>query len=190
MYNDDELWEGLKQGDKDLFLALYKKYYHPLLFRGLRQVRDIPLVKDSIQQLFLYLWEKRATISSARNINAYLVSSLLRRLSTDLLISSKEVNLDPDPYSHSYDPEPNPEERLIRKDQQCHIEKLLKHRINALPNRQRELIVMRFYDDLNYEEIMEETGLSRRTVYNKIHEGLKKLRLDMALAPIHSASGS
>jgi RNA polymerase sigma factor (sigma-70 family) len=52
-------------------------------------------------------------------------------------------------------------------------------KINDLPNRQKELIALRFYEGLNYEEIVQRTGLSHRTVYNKIHEGIKKLKTDM-----------
>jgi len=39
--------------------------------------------------------------------------------------------------------------------------------------------VMKFYEGLSYEEIVERTGLSHRTVYNKIYEALKKLKLDI-----------
>src|SRR6478752_5569328 len=94
MYNDDELWEGLKQGDKELFLALYKKYYHALLFIGLKEIRDSSIVRDSIQQLFLYLWEKRETIGTAKNIKSYLVTSFLRKLNRDWKNTGKDADLE------------------------------------------------------------------------------------------------
>ena len=180
MYNDDELWEGLKQGDKELFLALYKKYYHALLFIGLKEIRDSSLVKDTIQQLFLYLWEKKETIGTANNIKSYLVSSFLRKLNQDWKKTSKDADLELAAGKSWEDSEPNPEERLINKDQHSGLTKLLMDRINALPNRQKELIVLRFYEGLSYDEIAEKTRLSHRTVYNTIHEGVKKLKFDMA----------
>ena len=57
MNSDEELWKGLLSGDQELFLALYNKYYHTLLFIGLKEIKDAQLVKDAIQQLLLYLWE-------------------------------------------------------------------------------------------------------------------------------------
>jgi RNA polymerase sigma-70 factor (ECF subfamily) len=48
--------------------------------------------------------------------------------------------------------------------------------MSSLPNRQRELIQLRYYEQLSCEEIALRTGLSLRTIYNKLHEGLKKLR--------------
>ena len=179
MNNDDNLWYGLRQGDKEMFLALYKKYYHTLLFIGLKEMKDAQLVKDTIQQLFLYLWEKRETIHVAIDVRSYLVTSFLRKLTVDWKKSQKAGILQVVLNTYPEDPQPNPEEKLIKKDEQGHLFKLLMDRINELPNRQKELIILRFYEGLTYEEIVQRTGLSHRTVYNKIHEGLKKLKLDI-----------
>ena len=179
MNNDDNLWLGLKQGDKEMFLALYKKYYHTLLFIGLKEMKDAQLVKDTIQQLFLYLWEKRETIQVANNVKSYLVTSFLRKLTADWKKSGKVSNLQVVWNNYSEDTQPTPEEKMIIKDEQHHLFKLLMSHINELPNRQRELIVLKFYEGLTYEEIVQQTGLSHRTVYNKIHEALKKLKLDI-----------
>jgi len=162
-----------------MFLSLYKKYYHSLLFIGLKEIKDAQLVKDTIQQLFLYLWEKRETIQEANNVKSYLVTSFLRKLSTDWKKSRKASNLQVVWNNYAEDPQPTPEENLINKDGQHHLFKLLMNHINNLPNRQRELIVLKFYEGLSYEEIVAQTGLSHRTVYNKIHEALKKLKTDM-----------
>ena len=179
MDNDNNLWQGLKQGDKEMFLALYKKYYHTLLFIGVKEMKDAHLVKDIIQQLFLYLWEKRETIQDARDVKSYLITSFLRKLTADWKKNKESGLLKVVWSSYPEDPQPNPEEKLIRKDEQSHLFKLLMDRINELPNRQKELITLKFYEGLTYEEIVQRTGLSHRTVYNKIHEGLKKLKLDI-----------
>lgn len=179
MDKDETLWTGLRKGDKDMFLALYKKYYHSLLFIGLKEIKDAQLVKDTIQQLFLYIWEKRETINEAKNVKAYLITSFLRKLSNDWKKSGKTSNLLVVWNNYSEDTQPTPEEKLINKDEQHHLFKCLMIYINDLPNRQRELIVLKFYEGLTYEEIVQQTGLSHRTVYNKIHEALKKLKLDI-----------
>lgn len=189
MDNDDVLWLGLKQGDKTMFLALYKKYYHTLLFIGLKEMRDPQLVKDTIQQLFLYLWEKRETIQVANNVKSYLTTSFLRKLTADWKKSKQSGSLHVVWSTYAEDTQPNPEDKLISKDEQSYLYKLLIDRINELPSRQKELIVLRFYEGLSYEEIVQRTSLSHRTVYNKIHEGLKKLKLEIAKSNYpHSAA--
>jgi len=189
MYTDDTLWKGLQQGNKDMFLCLYKKYYHSLLFIGLKEIKDAQLVKDTIQQLFLYIWEKRETIHEAKNVKSYLVTSFLRKLSADWKKSRKTCDLQVVWNNYSEDLQSTPEENLINKDGQTQLFKLLMSHINNLPNRQRELIVLKFYEGLSYETIVEQTGLSHRTVYNKVHEALKKLKLDIVKSR-HAQSAS
>ena len=189
MHSDETLWEGLLRGDEDMFLSLYKKYYHPLLFVGLKEIKDAQLVKDAIQQLFLYLWEKRQSIHPARNVKAYIITSFLRKLSDDWKKSGRISNLQVVHSEYSDATAPTPEESLINKDEHQNLNRLLFDYINELPSRQRELINLRFYEGLCYDEIVQLTGLSHRTVYNKIHEALKKLRLDIVRSkPSHSAS--
>jgi RNA polymerase sigma-70 factor (ECF subfamily) len=90
---------------------------------------------------------------------------------------------------YTEDARPTPEENLIQKDEQQHLCRLLMDYINELPSRQRELIHLRFYEGLSYDEIAQHTGLSHRTVYNKIYEALKKLRVDIGNSR-HSQSAS
>lgn len=180
MNNDEKLWQGLQLGDREMFLALYKKYYHTLLFIGLKEMKDAQLVKDAIHQLFLYLWEKRETIDDARDIKSYLVTSLLRKLITDWKRSKRTGELQVVWSNNSDEPQLNPEEKLIVKDHTTYLNMILSSKIKELPSRQKELIELRFYEGLNYEEIVSRTGLSHRTVYNKIYEGIKKLKAEIA----------
>lgn len=180
MNNDEKLWQGLQLGDREMFLALYKKYYHTLLFIGLKEMKDAQLVKDAIHQLFLYLWEKRETIDNARDIKSYLVTSLIRKIITDWKRSKRTGELQV-VWSNNSDEVPlNPEEKLIVKDHTSYLNMILSSKIKELPSRQKELIELRFYEGLNYEEIVTRTGLSHRTVYNKIYEGIKKLKAEIA----------
>jgi RNA polymerase sigma-70 factor (ECF subfamily) len=179
MHTDETLWQGLMKGEKEMFLALYRKYYHSLLFIGLKEIKDASLVKDAIQQQFLYLWEKRETIQEARNVKSYLVTSFLRKLTSDWKKLERTSNLQVAWSNSIEEPLLTPEESLIVKDGQFQLYKVLISHINALPARQKELIMLKFYEGYSYEEIVQKTGLAHRSVYNKIHEALKKLKLDM-----------
>ena len=176
MHNDDTLWRGLQAGDKAMFIELYRKYYHDLLFLGLRRIADIQLVKEVIQQQFVYLWEKRDRIREAKNVRSYLVSAFLRRLTKDWIRSGKTTNLEIAWCNLPEDFISSPEEKLIAKDDNEQLTKKLATYIQLLPTRQRELMKMKYYEGLTYDEIVLRTGLSHRTVYNKIHEAVETLR--------------
>ena len=173
IHTDNLCWERLLQGDKEALYELYTRYYHTLLFIGLKNSHDSDLVKDVIQQQFLYLWEKRNTLMAAKNVRSYLIISFLRRLTSDWVKARRTINLEV-AWSKKEEEgfETSWEETLIIKDEHEAMSKHLMAVINALPARQRELILLKFYEGLSYDAITQKTGLTHRTVYNKIHEAL------------------
>lgn len=180
-HTDNHCWQRLLQGDKEALYELYTSYYHTLFFIGLKNINDSDLVKDVIQQQFLYLWEKRATLMDAKNVRSYIIISFLRRLTSDWVKARKTVNLEvawSKKEEESF--ETSHEETLIIKDDHEAISKNLMTAINGLPARQRELIILKFYEGLSYDAITQKTGLTHRTVYNKIHEALYKIKQQLA----------
>jgi RNA polymerase sigma factor (sigma-70 family) len=175
---DNRCWSRLLEGDKEALFELYSRYYHSLLFIGLKHIHDSDLVKDVIQQQFLYFWEKRTGLLPAKNVKSYIIISFLRRLTSDWVKSRKTVSLEV-AWSRKEEEEfceLSCEELLILKDGHDSICRSLAQIINSLPARQRELIQLRFYDGLGYDAIVEKTGLAHRTIYNKIHEALARIR--------------
>ncbi len=175
---DNRCWSRLLEGDREALFELYSRYYHSLLFIGLKHIHDSDLVKDVIQQQFLYFWEKRTGLLPARNVKSYIIISFLRRLTSDWVRSRKTVSLEV-AWSRKEEEEfceLSCEELLILKDGHDSICRNLAQIINSLPARQRELIQLRFYDGLGYDAIAEKTGLAHRTIYNKIHEALARIR--------------
>jgi RNA polymerase sigma factor (sigma-70 family) len=175
---DNRCWSRLLDGDKEGLFDLYSKYYHSLLFIGLRHVPDADLVKDVIQQQFLYFWEKRTGLLPAKNVKSYIIISFLRRLTSDWVKARKTVSLEV-AWSRKEEEdfsEISCEETLILKDGHEAVCRNLAQIINSLPARQRELIQLRFYDGLGYDAMVEKTGLAHRTIYNKIHEALGRIK--------------
>ncbi|MNL43391.1 RNA polymerase sigma factor [compost metagenome] len=48
--------------------------------------------------------------------------------------------------------------------------------MEVLTEREKELIRLKFFDDLDYDEIAVKCGITKRTAYNITHDALKKLR--------------
>ena len=176
--NTDEIcWSLLMDGDKESLVKLYNRYYHVLLFIGLKNVADVGLVKDVIQQQFLYFWEKRASLSEAKNVRSYIIMSFLRRLTSDWVRFRKTKKLEV-AWSKKEEVvfEKSWQERIIEKEHDETTRKNFIDIINTLPARQRELVWLRFYEGLNYDEIAHKTGLAHKTIYNKIYEALVQIR--------------
>ena len=76
--------------------------------------------------------------------------------------------------------EPGPDEELASSDAADWLLKLL----DALTPNQREVIRLKFQNDLSYKEISDITGLSVTNVGFLLHVGLKKLRALLREAPL------
>lgn len=72
--------------------------------------------------------------------------------------------------------EPSAAEALERRDEQSQLRQL----IDALPDRQREVVALRFAGGLSYKEIAGVTGLTETNVGFILHTALKGLKRMMA----------
>ncbi|MET6999990.1 RNA polymerase sigma factor [Chitinophaga defluvii] len=183
--SDEDLWEHLLQSDQDALYQLYTRFYQPLLSFGLKYNTDADFVKDAINQLFLYLWEKRDGLQAARNVRNYLYTSLRRQLARQALqhsyVSTDLLDDAGQPFV------PSREDSWIAEQEVAERSQLMATAINKLPARQRQLLFMKYYEMLSYEEMADKTGLTVRSIYNKVHEAIVRLRQD--LEPSSPASG-
>ncbi len=175
-------WNYLMQGDRKGLFELYRLFYRYLFDYGKYITPDEDLVKDCIQALFLQLWEKRENLSSANNVRHYIVISFKR----SLLVSMQKqqalhsITVGDSIYDDFYR-EDSVEDALINaQENENKIAKLGKA-ILKLPARQRELIYLKYYKGLSYEEIAVLSQINVRTAYNQIHTAIQSLRKDKSI---------
>jgi RNA polymerase sigma-70 factor (ECF subfamily) len=168
-----KLTERLRNGDKEALFSMMAFYYNDLFRYGIKFTADKDITKDIIGQFFIHVWDHRQQFCAAENFKCYLIVAFkrfvidyLRKISRQLNLSDYEAQV----YEYSY------EDYIVAWQSEESVKALLHKAIQELPERQRELIQLRFYEQLSHEEIAIRTSLSIRTVYNKLHEAIKKLR--------------
>lgn len=173
------LWEGVRLGDKQAFFELYKKLYRDLSKFGLRVYPDVELVSDILNQLFIYIWERHTKLDQVELVESYLRTMLKRKIYKALKKQQrleKAIKIFGQEGAFS---ELSYEEIIIRiQSDELMIERL-KAALDKLTFKQKQLIQLRFYDGLSYEEMATLTHLSVRTAYNTIYEALKFLRREL-----------
>ncbi|MBY5959513.1 sigma-70 family RNA polymerase sigma factor [Membranicola marinus] len=167
---DQESWILLKQGDQKALSRIYHRYYASLHQYGYKLTGDTALVEDCLQEMFLYMYEKRQTLGDVTYIRAYLFRSFRRRLLKKLRNQRRSVYVSMD---DSWMVMPNELEALDHDENQ---RKMLAALINGLSPRQRELIYLRYYNDLSPREIAEMLSISYRAVINTLYKAMVKLR--------------
>ena len=192
MKNDEILWAEFKKGDSDAFYKIYDLNYPSLYNYGMRISGNEELTRDSIHDLFLELWESKSRINIGFGIKPYLIK-FLRNIIVDKLNDRKKLVTTQDNYYFESDRMEfllSQEDIIINNDNIASNHKLLSNAINSLTNRQKEIIFLRFYNNLNYKEIANITNIKYQSVRNLISEALHKLRdlLVMLIVLIVTAS--
>ena len=173
-------WEAMCMGEKDAFLNLYKGLYRSLAGFGLRVYGDSEMVTDTLNQVFLELWEKHDKLPRVEQVESYLRTILKRKIlkriaqeqrlnkAISVIVTEDEALLE------------MPYEELIVKIQSDELVKnSLLAALEKLTPQQRKLIQLRFYDGLSYEDVAKRTQLTVRTAYNTIYSALKFLRTQL-----------
>jgi RNA polymerase sigma factor (sigma-70 family) len=172
-FTSEELWIQFLPGDHLALDAIVKRHYNLLYQYGCKFTRDAALVKDCIQDLFLYLWHKRNTINETASVEHYLMKALRRRLGRALTKSGSTEGLS---FLEFKDANATPDDQLIQQEQRAALADRIKKCILQLSKRQQEIIYLRFFLNASAADIADIMHLNRQSVYNLLNDALNKLR--------------
>ncbi len=160
-------------GDAGAFRELFE-LMHDQLVRFATRFVDEAAAKDAVQEAFVRIWRKRETIDAGQSLRALLFRTVrnlafnaVRDADTrDRLLAEEAPGL------LAGTPPMNPEEHMEAQEMGA----LLRKSIDALPERQREALVLSRFSGLSHQEIAEVMNVSARTVNNHLVRALETLR--------------
>lgn len=173
----NELWGGVRNGKKDALENLYALFYQQLYYYGLKIISREELIKDSIQELFLTLWEKRFSIASAHSVRAYLYQSF-RRLIFKKLQRERNRQKRNWTYVDSYEHQPkNIEELILTLELKKEEKNKLDRSLSILSERQKEAILLKYKNGFSNDEIASLMDINKQSVYNHISQAISRLQM-------------
>lgn len=176
--DETSIWNDFLQGDDASLSYIYRNYANKLYNYG-RQFADADLVQDCIQDLFFDLIKSRNRLGQIQSVKAYLFSSLRRKIVRKLKRNNHEVGhskLDEHTkFRVSFISDDSiPPDQFV--ENRLHI---LRQACNTLPPRQREAIMLYYYEQLSYKEIAEVMNIgkvsSARILVYRALDALKSL---------------
>ncbi len=179
---DSELIVLLKTQDRLAFAEIYDRYSMLVYFKVDQMLRDEPISKDIVQDLFTTIWEKAQNIKEDANLGGYLFIAARNRVLKTIQkgkTSSDFLN-ELAKYSSSVSYE------TIEKIDENELMVLVQHEISLLSPRMKEIFQLSRIEDLSHKEIAEKLGISEATVRKQIQYALRKLREQLGK---HSALG-
>ena len=170
-------WIRFQNGDENVFRHFYDLYAEGLYGYGMKIARNEETVKECIQSLFVYLYEKRKSIACPTNLAAYVFASFRNRLVKTMASASKNASVSGSvPENYDFEITVDIQESLAEEDSEVERLQALQAALNELSPQQREVVYLRFYKGLSIDQTAEVLGLASQTVSNVTHNAILKLR--------------
>ncbi len=161
-----------------LIAGWYEKFQEDLILVGRRLGYTGEELNDLLHQFFLSLMEKNIDFSGIVNPRTYLQTAFKRRL-IDHHRSEKSYLRHHALYVVQDEYQPSVQELLEKIQSNNALIEKIRNICNKLPATCRMVILLKYGEGLSNEEIQQRTGLSRRTIYNNLFKGVKKLRKEL-----------
>lgn len=180
-HTDFYLWKGFKKGDKNALNVLFRRYYPLLHNYGSKLSQNKALTEDCLQDFFLYLYEHRHNLKDVDTIKPYLFKAFRNRLIKYLKANTNLVSLEVIE-KEGLPIEFSAEELMIHQENAQFQRAQILPLLNQLTNKQKELIYLKYYNNLSIADIAEVVGISYQGVLNGLGKTMKKLRKVLAFA--------
>jgi len=174
--DDYELIREFLSGNQQSFNSLARKYQEKIYLHARRMLGDHDDAHEIVQQVLMVMYNKLDTFNFSSSLYTWIYKitstrclNLLKKKSLRKIFtfsSNKSVE------NQGYD---NIIEEIESKEMLIKMEKLLQ----KLPVKQREVFIMRNYDDLSYEEISEITGKTVGALKANYFHAFKKIKEQM-----------
>lgn len=170
------IWDDFRKGSKDALEAIYEDNYSSLYYYGLKYTKDNELVKDLIQELFIELIDSGSRLATTDNVRFYLLKALRNKLTRHL--SKKSMISNDNVESFDFNVLDSIESQLIKEEIEEDIKNRIMSAVRKLSAKQQEIIYLRFYSEISYQEIANLFDVEIQTVRNLMSRAIKSLKDD------------
>lgn len=177
-YVDSLIVKALREDDEKPLNHLFEYYYNRLYRVGLRWCADADLTEECIQEVYLDLWFYRHTLGEIISLETYLKVALRRRIFRKLQKNdplSNHANFDLENIPSAMTTE-SYEDLLIRQQSDAANRARLLSALETLTPKQREIVQLKYFEELSYKEIAMRTNMEIGTLYKLLHDAIKKLK--------------
>lgn len=167
-----------KEGDLNAFQQIYDGFLPNLYAYGKKLAPGFELLDDCIQELFLELYTHRKNLSTPENLEYYLLKSIRRIVFHKIKKENRFINLE-DSLTKSFLFELELDNYTNEDFKEEKID-LVKSALSELTTNQREILYLKFYNNLNYNEIGDLLGVRPDSAKKQIYRIIERLRTDLS----------
>jgi RNA polymerase sigma-70 factor (ECF subfamily) len=163
-------------GDREAFSALVDAYKGPVFRLAFRMTGSTQDADDLTQETFLRAFQSLGRFRAGERIFPWLYTVSLNVIRNHLRkANALQEDSARNDAPEAADPRNNPAEAAIGRERVRRLQGYLLR----LPVPVREALVLRYYEDMSFEDIASVTGDTLSSVKMKVYRGLEKIRLMM-----------
>lgn len=169
---DNQIATALRQGDESIFEQVFKTYYECLCHFANTFVADMDEAEEVVQNVFLHLWEIRATVDIHSSIKSYLYQSVHNRCLNAIKHNKvKQAHGEYVKYTQGSEPVD-----ISQPMQAQELEHLIAQAIESMPPQCQKVFKLSRFEELSYAEIAAQMNIALKTVENQMGKALRMMR--------------
>lgn len=170
----DDLLQAIGQQDRQAFSALYDEYSSLTFGIAKRVIQDRDIARESMQDVWLEIWDKASTFDSARGSARAWIARIAHNRAVDVVRSNEasRKRLEVVGRRDAYATEPPASEKLEQADEHRAVSQCLE----SLTEIQREAVFLAYYSGLTHKQISQRTGSGLSATKTRLRDGMLALR--------------
>ncbi len=174
MSDDKELIERIKAGEHAAYNILAKKYIDKIYWHARRMLGNHLDADEITQEVLIVIYNKINSFNYESNFYTWVYKITATRCLNLIKKQTLKRFFSFDMFDELGD-NGNFEEKLIDKMENIEKLKKLEKALQTLPAKQRQIFILRHYDELSYEEIAKITGKKVGTLKANYFHALNKI---------------
>ena len=167
---DEQLLQGVRNGDRAAFDALYRRYWVQLYDAAYKRLNDREQAEDIVQEVFIQFWLRRQALL-IHNVGAYMHTAVRYKV-LSYFSRHKGTSKFYEPFEALLTTADTPEQQLMAKE----LLELVYAFADTLSDRKKQIFLLHVKNKLSTKEIARELGISQKSVQNQLGPAMQSLR--------------
>ncbi|MBE9601563.1 RNA polymerase sigma factor [Pedobacter sp. MC2016-24] len=176
MTREEKAWGEFRSGDEGALKFIFNIYYNPLFNYGHKFTFDDYLIEDVIQDTFVKLWEDRSKINETGSVKNYIYKTFRRRLIRKLDYAPQVMAFPAAQDKIDFNIELGHDHQMISNERAKRIQQNLADALEKMLPRQREIIHLRYFEEMDFDEIADVMQLSTKATYKMLYRAIDTLK--------------
>lgn len=180
--SDKDLVSRARTGDQQAFSKLMRRYQDRIFSLTLRWIGDRQIAEETTQEVFIAVYRSLDRFRGESSFSTWLYRVAINHCKNKKIYRRRRAADKHEPLEGKKDPDDDSPDRQhpshLETDTQTHqseAQVIVHQALEALSDEQRQIIILRDIQDLDYDEIAELLELPRGTVKSRLHRARNEL---------------